>query len=300
MLFLSPYPGEFAALGAALIWAGASIVYQGVGKQVSPLVLNCVKGVMAIGFLLVTLALRGHPWPAIPEHGLALLALSGVVGIGIGDTAYFAAINCIGPRRTLLMETLAPPLATLLAWWALQETLSLSACVGIGLTLTGVSWVVLERIPAVDQASAQPLRGIAWGLLAALAQAGGAVLSRSALVTTDIDPLWSALIRIAAGTMALLPIVLARSSRSTFALLATRRLLTVIGTTALFSTYLGIWLQQISLKYAATGIAQALSSTSPLFVIPLVMYRGEKVSARAIAGVFVALIGVGLILSHSK
>lgn len=47
------------------------------------------------------------------------------------------------------------------------------------------------------------------------------------------------------------------------------RLLGIISITAFFSTYLAIWLQQISLKYSPTGVAQTLSSTSPLFILPI-------------------------------
>ena len=295
---LKPPPfGELAALSAALIWAGAAIVYQGIGKQIPPLILNFVKGGMAIGFLLITLVLRGQSLPAIAWSNVGLLALSGIIGIGIGDTAYFATLNCLGPRRTLLLETLAPSLAAGLAFLYLNESLSSTALWGIGLTLTGVIWVVAERVP-VSQTQFRPWQGLGFGLIAALGQAGGAVLSRSALLTTDIDPLWSALIRIGAGTLVILPGTLrSRQSRHYFGMMRTARLVTLIAGTAFFSTYLGIWLQQISLKYAATGIAQALSSTSPLFVIPIVLLRGESVSLRALLGAGIALGGIWVLLN---
>jgi drug/metabolite transporter (DMT)-like permease len=65
---------------------------------------------------------------------------------------------------------------------------------------------------------------------------------------------------------------------------------------AFLGTYLGIFLQQTSLKYAPAGIAQALSSTSPLFVLPLAMFAGEKVSLRAVLGAAASLVGIGLLL----
>jgi len=61
-------------------------------------------------------------------------------------------------------------------------------------------------------------------------------------------------------------------------------------------TYLGVWLQQISLRFTNAGIAQTLLATSPLFVLPLAAWRGKAVSLRAIAGVRVALGGIGLLL----
>ena len=62
-------------------------------------------------------------------------------------------------------------------------------------------------------------------------------------------------------------------------------------------TFLGIWLQQISLKYTAAGVAQTLFATSPLFVIPIVIFTGERVSLRAILGAMLSLVGVGLLFA---
>ena len=77
--------------------------------------------------------------------------------------------------------------------------------------------------------------------------------------------------------------------------LRSRRLLGAIAITAFFSTFLGIWLQQTSLKFAATGVAQALNATSPLFVLPLSVILGETLTLRAILGVFLALGGIWLL-----
>lgn len=65
---------------------------------------------------------------------------------------------------------------------------------------------------------------------------------------------------------------------------------------AFLGTYLAIYLQQTALKYSATGIAQALTSTSPLFVLPLAAALGDRVSLRAVGGAVVALVGVGLLV----
>ena len=102
--------GEIAALSAAAVWAIASVVYGRVGETIPPLRLNLLKGIIAIAFLIVTIFLVGDIYPALPTHSLILLSLSGVIGIGVGDTIFFTAINSLGARRTLLLGTLAPPL----------------------------------------------------------------------------------------------------------------------------------------------------------------------------------------------
>ena len=65
--------------------------------------------------------------------------------------------------------------------------------------------------------------------------------------------------------------------------------------TVFLGTYLALWLQQVSLKYAAAGIAQTLFATSPLFVLPIALKMGERVTFRAVSGVVVALAGVAML-----
>jgi drug/metabolite transporter (DMT)-like permease len=305
MLFesFSQFKGELAALSAACLWAIASIVYSRVGQQITPLMLNFAKGVIAIAMILLTLWLQAAPVPVLSPMPLMLLLLSGAIGIGFGDTFYFRTLNCLGPRRTLLMEALAPPLSAFLALIFLQEQLKLSNWLGIVLTVAGVTWVVSEQSPHT-KAGHQPkqlLQGLGYGLLAAIGQAGGAVLSRSALLQSDISPLWSTLVRLTAGVAVLFLWLLQQRIPQSSASLpkwTTRNGASVIGAivfTAFASTYLGIWLQQMSLKFTATGIAQALSATSPLFVLPLVAWMGETISLRAVLGVLIALVGVSLL-----
>ncbi|NEQ24266.1 MAG: hypothetical protein F6K28_35130 [Microcoleus sp. SIO2G3] len=47
---------------------------------------------------------------------------------------------------------------------------------------------------------------IGFGILAALAQTSGAVLSRAALAQTTVSPLWATLLRLSAGVLVLLPL----------------------------------------------------------------------------------------------
>lgn len=294
---LADFRGELAALSAGFIWAAASMVYTGVGRQLPPLVLNLVKGLIAIALLVITLLFLGRLLPSVSLVPVLLLLLSGVIGIGIGDTAYFVALNSLGARRALVLESLSPPLGAFLALIFLQEQLPPLAWLGIGLTIAGVTWVVLERSPQPNGILTHPpFRGIVAGLVAAAGQAVGAVLSRATLAGTDIDPLWSTLIRLLAGTLVLLVWFSAQKHPiQKLAPLRSRRLWGIVIVAAFASTYLGIWLQQVALKYAPTGIAQSLSATSPLFVIPFAIAAGEKVSLRAVFGVLIALAGVCLL-----
>lgn len=292
--------GAIAALGAAFLWALSTVVFGRVGKALHPLMLNLVKGIIAIALILLTLLIQANLQPELPGNAVFWLVLSGAIGIGLGDTAYFTALNQLGARRVLLMESLAPPMTALLALLFLGEKLSAIAWTGILVTLLGVAWVISERVPAREGVPLHPWRGVGWGLLAALGQASGAVMSRGALADTVVDPLWSGLLRIVAGVAVLIGLVSMKGQvRTQLQPLRSRQLLPWIAVAAFLGTYLAIWLQQIAFKYTEAGIAQALQATSPLFVLPIAAVMGDRVTGRAVLGVLVAIGGIWLMLIGS-
>lgn len=309
--------GEVAAVVAACLWAIASAIYSRLGERIPPLQINLIKGIVSIFLFVVTILWSDELFTNIPFVPFWLLLLSGVVGIGLGDTAFLSAINVLGARRTLLMQTLAPPITAILALIFLEENLNITAWCGILLTVIGVAWVITERTEnssnildaSYRQTQTNLYRGISLGFLAALANATGAVLSRTALNGTEnisINPLWAALLRLSAGVVVLLPWLylqartrsnLQTRTRSTKTTLTTPywkspRVLVIIFFAAFCGTYLGVWLQQTAIKLTEVGIASTLLQTSPIFIIPIAIGMGERVSLRAILGVLIALLGI--------
>jgi len=295
-----PYLGECAALGAALAWSIASMIFQQLGMTINPLRLNLLKGMAALILFGITIQLGGIAPPMLDRLAWLLIGSSGLVGIGVGDTAFFQALNCLGPRRTLLLVTSATPMTTLLAMVTLGETLTLQAIVGIVAITLGIAWVISDRVVNI-QGRGVWWHGVLWGLVAAAAQAIGIVLTRAALADTDISPLWSTVLRIAIGIVPLLIWELlmvasrARERRAWLAIFTTPQVLTAIMLGASVGTYLAIWLQQTSIKFAPAGIVQTLGSTSPVFVLPLAAWAGDRISRRSLAGVAIVMIGVALL-----
>jgi len=297
--------GEIAALTSALLWALATVIYRRIGRTVPAAQLNLLKGLLAVALLTATLAARGRlAWPEASGAVLLLLA-SGAIGIGVGDTLYFEALQYVGSRRALLLGILAPPLAALIAWGTLGEALSPPAWLGIALAVLGVAWVITEQAPEDARRPGHRLRGVAFGVSAALMQATGAVISHQALTASEIDVFWSALLRLGAGVLVTVVWIAAGRRRPG----ATGRRLLVLPPTArswgafviaaFFGTFICIVLQQVALRHTAAGIAQTLMSTSPLFVLPLALVLGERVTWRAAAGACLALAGVALLFGRA-
>jgi len=291
------FRGEFAALLAAFFWASATVLFGRIGRTIRPLEMNLIKNVIAAVMILITLAAMGNIFTPVEMKALILLFFSGAVGIGLGDTVYFRSLKCIGARRALLLWMLSPPLTGVFAHLFMREALNFGAWMGIFITIIGVAWVISERVRESDEKDLHLLKGIMFGMVSAVAQATGAVLSRAAFVYTAVSPLQSSLWRLLGGILVILvyiPMVRPEIGQWVGEKRAARLWIMIV--VAVFAgTYLGIWLQQISLKYAAAGIAQTLFATSPLFVIPIVLCMGEKISFRAVLGVVIALGGIGLL-----
>ncbi len=293
MEFLQDFKGQLAALSAAFIWASVSIYYTKLGKELSPMVLNLSKGVVALILFAFTIGVRQEQLPLVSVPTWLFLLLSGAVGIGIGDTAFFACLNAWGARRTLLMDSLSPGMTTILSWLFLQEQLGEWQLMGIALAIGGVSIVVGDQSAGkVDRNDRW--RGLVYGLVFILAQGTGVILSRAALVGSEISPLWSTTTRLTAGVIVLILWTWKFKPKQEWH----KSMIQGIIVAAFFSTYLGIWLQQTSLKFAPAPIAQSLSSMGPVFILLLGWFSGESVNYRSWVGVILAIGGVVLLLQN--
>lgn len=305
--------GELAALAAAFLWAVASIIYAGIGVKINSINLNLIKGVLACGLMLVVLLLGSFLgfaetnlkslW-AIPGNKLLLLTISGVIGIGIGDTAYFGCLRRIGPQKGLMLESTAPVIAALLATIMFSEYLASSAWFGIMLTTIGVILVV--RFSGSPVSHSNSVTGIFFGVIAATAQAAGMVLSRMALAGGEVDPLVSSLLRLGAGLVALClwlqtdrfifsEKIRRQSVAEAVSLITRHHLVGKMLIAVIIGTFFAIWLQQISVKYTSAGIAQTLLATCPFFGMLIGVCQGQRQPAVVWAGLSFGMFGISLL-----
>lgn len=304
-MIFTQYKGELFALSAAFLWSISAIMFERLGKKIRPIEMTLLKGTVAAIMLSATMILLREPLTNINPLGLVILLISGAVGIGLGDTAYFEAIKELGARQTLLLGVLAPPMTALLALVFLGESLISTSWMGILITVGGVAWVISEQQrngksenpDSTDTASRNVRRGIAFGVLAAFTQASGLVMSRYAFSFTTISALQSAILRLVAGAVVLFIWIKFRKqplgewskkpqSWRTWLLLL---LVSFVG------TYVCIWLQQLAVQHAPAGITQTLLATSPLFILPITAIRGEKLTLRAVLGALVSMFGIMLL-----
>ncbi|RUO81413.1 EamA family transporter [Idiomarina tyrosinivorans] len=287
--------GQLAALCAAGFWAVATLLYHRAGHHFSPVQLNLVKGVIATPLLLLFAYFGGSALVAFDNTPGVLLLISGVIGITIGDSCYFAALRRLGPWYAMLLEYLAPPLAAALAWIALGDTLGPWQLIGSTVTLMGVLTVVIEKPNGERQRLS--LSGVLFGISAAACQAVGLVMSFHALQSFEVSAANAALLRLFAGTAALSIMIIAWRPRLLPETLHAFRKVSVLPLllAVIFGTFLAIWLQQQAIARINPGLAQTLLATAPLFMLPIAWWQQQTPSLRSISGAIIALAGIGLL-----
>ncbi len=290
--------GELAALSAAFTWSVSSTIFTTVGKRIGPLNLNALRiAISASLFLFFHFLLYGTPFPQVNSLQILVLSLSGIIGLAVGDLAYFGALIEIGPRRAILVSSMAPIFSLIGGFLMLGEMPSYLALLGIFLVLAGIWIVIIEKR---EKSMPKNVKlGVLLGTIAALGQGTGVVLSKYGMLFSgaSLDPLSTTVIRVLAAlpviwlTVAIWkrPAYMARAFRDRYSLKWV-----FIG--SLIGPFIGLWLSMISIRYADVGIASTLMSMTPIMVIPVVYFaHGERVNFRGILGAMISVVGVALI-----
>ena len=297
--------GELCAVAAAVTWAIGAILFAGIGRSVPAGAMNLGKLLVAGVLLSITHLVLGGSLipPGATRSAIMLLAASGIAGLTIGDTAYFSAMETLGVSRAILMLSTAPVFTAIGGWFWLGERLDARAAAGMLLTIVGVGLVVTGRAADTTAAShanaARPvtMRGLIFGLVSAIGQAAGSLLSRRAMAG-GIDPLAAAAGRLIVGAVGLLFLsMFFRSSRNWMPALGRDRAWLKVGAASLVGSYAGIWLAQTALQKASSaGVAATLLATSPVFALPLAhLLRIDRLTRRAAVGAAIAVAGIAVL-----
>jgi len=252
-------------------------------------------------------------WFSLGSWQIWALAASGLVGIAIASTTYFAAIYAAGPRITALLFTLTSPFALALGYFVLGETISPLQALGVALILFGVLIAIGVRrrrpAPMIPLSDAQPieapapsdphpsLAGIAFGLITALGQAIGTLLARPAMAS-GVEPFSAMAVRTGIAVLCIWALLLVPAMRRPSAP-PQKADITLAIAAAFFGPALGMSLLMWALQTGDVGIVSTLSSMTPIVILPMVWLRSRQMprplawcgAALAIAGT--ALIGAG-------
>jgi len=249
----------------------------------------------------------------LASAAVPVFVISGVVGFGFGDATYFQALTRIGPRLSVMMVLcLSSPLAAVIEWLWLGTALTRSEML-CGLTILAGVGIALAPREHLHLARRTLVVGILFGLVAALCQAGGAVLSRKAFAVArgaaeNIDGITAAFQRILGGlvVMAVLLLVVKRRALATLLMdeyapanvelpdrkARWRQALPWLLLNGLAGPALGVSCFQWALKTTPTGVVLPIVATTPIVIIPFARYlEGDRPTWRSLAGGLLAVVG---------
>ncbi|KAL4493601.1 hypothetical protein ABPG72_004094 [Tetrahymena utriculariae] len=131
--------GELTALYSAISYAASATILSDIAKTTSPIILNFLRMLVSAAFTY--LVVFNFCVSILPQDEFSVylkLIISGISGIGLGDIFYFKTLGCIGARKTILLETMAPPFTGFISWVYYGKTLSIGGWIGIVITMSGV------------------------------------------------------------------------------------------------------------------------------------------------------------------
>ena len=286
---MSETVGMLCALGSAMSWSVTSLMVSALTPGIGSFTINAARTTLTAAIVIGWMLLAGglDTVLTLSIGSLALLAVSIVLAIPIGDTIFFESAQRLGLGRAMTISMSYPVVAASLAALLLGERLSAPIVVGGLLTLAGLGLIVMARVEPPGEP--RPWRGVVEALLAALAWGVSVVALRVPL--DEIDPVSAQAIRLPVGAVMLW--VTPWALRGVPALLRGGwplfvRLLALAALTAVNSV-----MYSASVKYAGVAVASVLSSTAPLFAVPLgIVFLNERLPALALLGAVVTVAGI--------
>ena len=163
-------------------FALGSIIYTTYSRKLGDLWMNKFKAVVALFFFIASVFIVGQVhFPNFQV--LSLLVLSGMLGLGVGDTFLLKSFVEIGPGRTLVLFGFQPIILGGLSYLFLGQTVSSGKIWGIVFCILCVLILSLE---GRKQTGTWQIKGIIYSFLGMGLDGVGLVLTR---VAFDTDPL---------------------------------------------------------------------------------------------------------------
>jgi len=294
--------GELAALGAAICWTISAILYREALLKAKPISANIVRlgctsailvaFLIAIGKFEILMSLRAD--------AVVLASVSGIIGLGFGDTLYMASLKLIGVARAVPITCTYPIFNLLWAVFLVKETVTLPIVLGALAIVFGIWLLGQEKETGKAEARKKILvRGVAYALATAIVWSISITMIDMAVTVPETGTLNHAIaintIRITAiavSLMAFSPII----DRDFSFLKMQRKTLAALIFGGIVALGLGWFLLTFSFINTLESRAVPISSTTPLFsTLSGIIFLHEQVTAKNALGSVIIVAGIFLI-----
>jgi len=302
---ITSHLGELFALLTAFFWTTTSLSFQQATRRSGVLSVNVLRLIIAfIIYALISYFSRGMflPFDA-STHQWIWMSLSGIVGFVFGDYFLLKSYEFISARISMLLMSLSAPIAALISWIFLGESMSFISLFAMFITIFGIIIVITEKKKLDEKKSGSKNKklqfsfspkGMLFAFLGSLGQALGLVLSKYGM--QDYNVFAATQIRIIASSIGfVILITLIKRWPKVKQTVKDSISIKFILVGSIFGPFLGVYTSLLSVKYTSVGIASTIMAIIPVLIIPpaILIYK-EKVTLKEVIGAFIALSGIAV------
>lgn len=283
--------GIAAALGSAASWACATVVFDRLGKLMPAAGMTFFKGLFSL-VLMVVLVLGSGGFDHVSLHDFIFLALSGIVGISIGDTLFFRSLQDLGAKVQVLYFMLGQVVTMVLSFLMLGEVLSVREYIGATILLCGIMVVTIGK----QEDHPNKVRGILGGFASILCFSLSSIMVKVSIA--DVGVPTATFWRMFFSTVSIMFIGFTSKRFVTWytPLKQTKTQLLFLMNVVII-TYGGFLLSMLAIKLITVSLASVLSATEPVFVLILAfLINHERVSKRELIGAVITISGLLMII----
>lgn len=287
----------------SLMWAVAVILFRKSGEKVEPLPLNIFKNSVALILFIFTMLAADIPFfPAGTRvTDFLVLVLSGVIGIALADTLFFAGLNRIGAGLMAIVDCSYSPFVFLCSLIYLDEPMSFAIVAAMLMMVLAIfiGTHEAEQKQRSETGRRKIIIGVIQGLASMALVAACIVIVKPILNRTD--PVWAISVRLLGGMVFLT--LWGSFPRNRKAVLSVFRPAAVWRYTipaSIFGAYFSLLFWIIGIKYTYTTIASVIGQSSTILIIVLAtIFLKEPLTLRKViaillgvaGGIFAALLG---------
>jgi DME family drug/metabolite transporter len=292
--------GELAALGAALSWTVSAMLYRKALSEAKPFAANILRLACTSAILLMFLILIGKSGvlTSLPADIVVLASVSGIIGLGFGDTLYMISLKLVGVARAVPITCTYPLFNLLWAVLLAREPITVSSIFGAATIVIGIWLLSREDEKGIERVQKKILmRGFVLALATAIMWSVSITMINMAV--KDAQTLDQALvvntIRVAAIAVFLLVSTIVVRRDLGF-LKVPRKTLVELVAGGIVALGLGWFFLTYSFVEILESRAVPISSTTPLFsTFAGIALLREKVTMKTAVGSMIIVTGIFLI-----
>jgi drug/metabolite transporter (DMT)-like permease len=308
--------GFLFAFGACLSWSIAGFYITNATKELPVPIINLLRLFFGVTIITAVSILFGYQnfinlFSTNLVQAWLWLGLSGIVSLVVGDYLSFKSYAILKPQKASVITTLSPTTALVFGILLLNEKINAVGIIGIIITIVGVISISLgrsQRNANTTNTVADTNKAILYGIAAAACHGLGLALSKKGLMLEKnagniISPINATFIRLVLGFLFLSIIAIASGKIKMYyhQIMANKNASKQTLIAAIFNPTLAVSLAMLSIMYMDVAVAQTIFSLVPFFTLLIAFFvLKEKVTAQSLLGVFVAVVGVGILIWRLK